>query len=233
MVERKKLMFKDQLDAAAKLYDILPTQELIAKKPILLCSSLDSIIIADFIAKRLKLSYEILFSEKIFAPQNSECIIAMVSETEEIVMIEELVEAFDISYDYIFGESFRKYEEKILKNIYKYRKGRSIESLKNRHILLIDDGCETGITALVCIKTTLGLDVKSISYATPMIASDVLKSLKSVFDQIYAVNNILNFVAVDFYYENKIPFNPEESIALLEESPYYLPLQKEGETHAV
>lgn len=233
MIEKSKLMFKDQLDAASKLLDILPVNEIVAKKPVLVCSSLTSIILTDFIAKKLKLSYDIIFSEKIYSPVNKECLIAMVSESEEMILANELIESFDITYDYVYGEGHRKYEEKILKNLYKYRKGKLIGNLQNRHILLMDEGCETGMTALLCLKTLLDFDVKSVSYATPMIASDVLRSLKGKFDQIYTVNSILNFVSVDFYYENKIPFDADETLDLLEDSPYYLPLQKEGVKDAI
>lgn len=223
-----KLMFDNQIDAAQRLYDILPVSEIIPKNPILLCSSLDSIMLTDFLAKKLKISYEIIFTEKIYAPQNNDCVVAMVSETEDIIKNDNLIDSFGISYDYIYGEGHRKYEEKILKNLYKYRKGQLIETLKNRNIILVDEGCETGITALVCIKSLLNLNVKSISYATPMIAENVAASLKGMVDQIFTVNKIRDFVEVDFYYKNKIPFDSEKIIMLLEESTFYLPLQKEG-----
>ena len=52
-------------------------------------------------------------------------------------------------------------------------------------------------------------------------------------DQIYTVRNIANFVNVDFYYEEKIELSPQKIISILETSPYYLPLQKEGEETCV
>ena len=161
--------FKDQLEAASKLIEILPKKELVDKKTIVVCMSLESVILTDAVCRSLNLSYEMLFSEPIPAPNNSECDVAIVSETEDIVLNDKLIKAFNISYDYIYGEAHRKYEEKILKNVYKYRKGNLIGELKDKNILLIDEGCETGMTALICIKTLLDVKVKSISYATPVI----------------------------------------------------------------
>lgn len=115
--------FKDQLEAASKLIEILPKKELVDKKTIVVCMSLESVILADAVCRSLNLSYEMLFSEPIPAPNNSECDVAIVSETEDIVLNDKLIKAFGISYDYIYGEAHRKYEEKILKNVYKYRKG--------------------------------------------------------------------------------------------------------------
>ena len=157
------------------------------------------------------------------------------SETEEIVYNSELVKAFDISLDFIYGEAHRKYEEKILKNVYKYRKGKLLENLQNRNILLVDLGCQTGITALVCIKSLINLGVKSVVYATPLIASDILSYFNTLVDSLYYAKKISNFVDVDFYYSSRV--NVESVMSILEDSPHYLPLQKiqksKGDINAV
>ena len=123
-------MFENQLDAAQKLLEILPKKELVQNEYLLICSSIDSVILVDTVARDLKLSYEMLFTERIYAPNNPECEIAMVSEVDDIVLCDELINSFNISYDFIYGEAHRKYEEKILKNVYKYRKGNLIKNLK-------------------------------------------------------------------------------------------------------
>ena len=105
--------FKDQLDAANKLIEILPKKELNDAKTIVLCMSLESVILTDVVCRGLNLSYEMLFSEPIPAPNNSECDVAIVSETEDIVLNDPLIKAFNISYDTSYGEGHRKMEEKI------------------------------------------------------------------------------------------------------------------------
>ena len=219
--------FSNQLDAAEKLLEILPKKELIERKTTIICASLDSVVVTDAVCRGLNLSYEMLFSEPILAPNNAECEIAIVSETEEIVLNDPIIRAFGISYDFIYGEAHRKYEEKILKNVYKYRKGELLGKLKDKNVLLLDEGCETGLTALACIKTLIGLKAKSISYATPVIAADVAASLSDLVDEIFAVNKVVNFIEVDAYYKSKIELTSEYIMSILEESPRYLPLQKQ------
>ncbi|KEA45694.1 sodium:proton antiporter [Campylobacter mucosalis] len=223
------IKFKNQLDAATKLFEILPKKELLDRKTLVICPSLESVIMADELCLRLGLNYEMLFCEPIPAPNNAECNIAVVSETEEIVLNDALIRAFGISYDFVYGEAHRKYEEKILKNIYKFRKGNLIgkEKLDDRNILLVDEGCETGLTALVCIKTLINLGAKTISYATPVIAQDVAVVLGEIVDEIYAVDKIVNFIDVDSYYEEKLETTTECIMSILEDSPKYLPLQKQ------
>ncbi|WP_086244163.1 phosphoribosyltransferase family protein [Campylobacter devanensis] len=224
MISPNDLKFQDELDAASKLLDVLPHNELISGDFVVVCSSLDSVVLANAIANELDLSYELFFSERLYAPNNPECEIAIVSETEEIVYNSELVNAFDISLDFIYGEAHRKYEEKILKNVYKYRKGKLLENLQGRNILLVDLGCQTGITALVCIKSLINLNVKSITYGTPLIAADILSYFNTLVDSLYCAKKISNFVDVDFYYNSRVAV--ESAMSILEDSPHYLPLQK-------
>lgn len=226
MISPSELKFENQLNAADKLFEILPKNELISGDYVLICSSLDSIVLTDRVARALGLSYELLFSEQITAPNNPECEVGMVSETEEIVINEELINAFNITLDFIYGEAHRKYEEKILKNVYRYRKGKLLWDLQGRNILLIDEGCETGATAVTCIKTLINLGVKSITYATPLMPLSIVSYLNTLIDNIFCVRKITNFVDVDFYYNNKIDLNSDSIMSILEESPYYLPLQK-------
>lgn len=226
MISPSELKFENQLDAADKLFEILPKNELISGDYVLICSSLDSVVLTDRVARALGLSYELLFSEQITAPNNLECEVGMVSETEEIVINEELINAFNITLDFIYGEAHRKYEEKILKNVYRYRKGKLLWDLQGRNILLIDEGCETGATAVTCIKTLINLGVKSITYATPLMPLSIVSYLNTLIDNIFCVRKIANFVDVDFYYNNKIDLNSDSIMSILEESPYYLPLQK-------
>ena len=56
------MKFADQRDAANKLLELLPKDELKANNFLILCLSLKSVIMCDTIALGLDLDYEILFS---------------------------------------------------------------------------------------------------------------------------------------------------------------------------
>ena len=94
--------------------------------------------------------YEVitLLTEPILAPNNPELAIAMVSETEEVVMHKALIDAFEINEDYVYGEANRKYEEEVLSYVYKYRKGKDLISLKGKYVILADECIETGLTMM-------------------------------------------------------------------------------------
>ncbi|NLC27417.1 MAG: sodium:proton antiporter [Campylobacteraceae bacterium] len=221
--------FANRFEAAQKLLEILPTAKMCEEEWLVVAISSGGVPIANTICMKLGLNYDLLFTEPVVAPNNSEYAVAMVSETEEIVIHTELIEAFGISLDFIYGEAQRKYEEKILKYVYKYRKGDLIGSLKNKNVLLVDEGCETGLTVLTSIKTAISAGAKSVSFATPVIASNVFTSLDTVTDEIFTVYRVANFVDTAFYYQDIKPLDFEGVKAIIDNSPFYMPFQKIGE----
>ncbi|CAM4125450.1 phosphoribosyltransferase [Campylobacter armoricus] len=218
------IYFEDEKDALERLCEQLPINRL--KDYIIITPSLKSIVFVDMFAKRLELSYDFLFTEQIKAPNNDECQIAMISETKELVYNEALVKAFDISLDYIYGEANRTYEEKILKNVYRYRKGNLLKDLKGKNILILHEGCESGITASSCIKSLLKEEVNSIIYATALMPTDVYDYISAFVDEVYCAEKIDHFVDIEFYFKNKTILQTHEILEILEESQYYLPLKK-------
>lgn len=107
-------LLKDNQDAAVRLKDIIPIDKFKSQKWKLVAVSRYGLDLAHKIRGRFDNKIDFLFSEAVYAPNNEECEVARVSEGEEIVINEDLVEAFGIKYDYIYGEAHRKHEEKYL-----------------------------------------------------------------------------------------------------------------------
>ncbi len=160
---------------------------------------------------------DFLFSETIVAPCNAECEIARVSESEEIVINEALVSAFEIQYDYIYGEARRKHEENILSYIYQYRKGRQFSSIKDKVILLVDEGSETGLKFMTALKTILMQKPKAVYIAVPVLPTDVLELLEPYADNIFFLHGIDDYVETQLYYEEFENIDEDRVEKLLEE----------------
>ena len=174
------------------------------------------LMIADTLNTRLKLPVDYLFSASITAPQNPECELARVSETEEIVIHEALLETFEIQVDYIYGEATRKHEEKILSAIYRYRKGEHFESMKGKTVLLIDEGSETGLKLMCAIKTAFSQKAKAVYVAAPVIPSEVVEALDPIVDAVFCVHEIDDYVDTQCYYQEFDPVEEETIETILE-----------------
>ncbi len=216
-MNRYKDILKDREDAGLKLKDVIPMQKLKDESWKIVSVSRGGLEVGLCIKGRMENSLDILFSESIFTPNNDECEIARVSESEEIVINENLVLAFEIKYDYIYGEAHRKHEEKILSSIYRYRKGRPFRSMKNEIVLLVDDGAETGMKLMLALKTILAQKPKAIYIAVPVLPSDVLEMLEPYADDIFFLHDIDDFVETSLYYEELEKIDDEMIEKLLEE----------------
>jgi len=216
-MKKYKKILKDYKDAATKLADVIPMQRLKEEKWRLIAVSKNGLELANSIRAKNHNSIDILFSKSVLAPNNSECEIARVCEGEEIVINEQLVSAFNIKYDYIYGEAHRKHEDKILSSIYKYRKGKAFTSMNNEIVLLIDDGSETGLKFMTALKTILSMKPKAVYIAVPVIPSDVLELLEPFTDDIFFLYNIDDYVKTSLYYEEYEKISEERIEELLED----------------
>jgi putative phosphoribosyl transferase len=216
-MKKYKNILKNHKDAARKLIDVIPMQRLKDENWKLIGISKEGLELSHLIRSKYKNSIDLLFSQAVMAPHNCECEIARVSETEEIVINERLVSAFNIQYDYIYGEAHRKHEEKILSFIYQYRKGRPFQSMYNEIVLLVDNGSETGLNLMTALKTILAMKPKAVYIAVPVIPSDVLELLEPFADDIFFLHNIDDYVETSLYYEELEKIDEERIEKLLGE----------------
>ncbi len=194
--------FKDRQEALEKLLSILDIK---AVDDMLVISISEN---GNYYAREIAmrgglLEGDFLFIEEIKSPENKETSLAAISETKDYILINELIEAFEITDDYIFNEAERVYEEKILQNIYKFRGGESIISLRNRNVLLVDEGANTGLTLLCAIKSCISKKAASINVAVPVIAKETARVIEKLVDNTFFVYEIEDFVDTDFYFKEK------------------------------
>ena len=207
--------FEDREDASNQLIETLPLEHLRNNETVVIGVSEGGVYFADKIAKSIHGQMDILLTEAIFAPNNPELAIAMVSETKEVVMHKALIDAFEISEDYIYGEAERKYAKEVDRYVEKYRKGREIVSLKGKYVVLVDSCIETGLTMMVALKSVIARDAKNIYIATPILDESVYHNLLTVCDGVFCPHKIQDYISLEYYYKNFDTLNFKEIIELM------------------
>lgn len=202
MIHQVKNLFRDREDAANQLLKILPIEKMSNEVWLIIASSANGLPVAKILAQKLNAECDLMLSEKILAPLNRDCEIAIVTESEEVVIHEELVKAFDIELDYIFAIAKELKKKVISKKIESYKNNRVISDLVDKNVLLVDEGLNTGLTMMACIKTAINLGAKSVSVAVPVIPEATISDIESIADDLYCVHKLAHFVSIDLYYEN-------------------------------
>ena len=205
-----KVIFKDRKDAARQLLAFLPLEQMKNEKWEFIGVSRGGLVMASFLAQKIDANVDFLFSEAIYAPQNDECEIARVSETEELVINEALVNSFEIQNDYIYGEATRKHEEQILSCIYQYRKGRHFPDMHKKTVLLLDEGAESGYKLLCALKTILAMNPKAVYMAVPIVPRDLIEVMEPMVDGLIYVSDIIDYVETSCYYDEFENISDEE-----------------------
>ena len=201
-VEKKCTIFKDREDACASLIELLPKDILKSEETVVLGISEGGAYIADKIAEALHSRMDLLLTEAIYSNVNKKLPIAMVGETEELVMHKALVDSFGISKDYIYNEASRKYNKTIFDYIQKYRDGEVLNGLEDKYVLLVDESVETSLTMLTAIKTVISLGAKNVFIVVPILDNIVYRSLLTVCDNLFCSHIIDDYISIEYYYEN-------------------------------
>ncbi len=207
---KNSYIFEDREDASRQLIDTLPREILQSNEIVVLGVSKGGTFFANKIASFLNCRVDIFLSEPIISEINPELVIAMVGETEEIVMNISLINSFNISKDYIYAQSHNKYKEEILRYINRYRNGLVLDGLNNKYVVLVDESVETGLTMMTAIKTVIALGAKNIFIAVPILDNIVYKSLIEICDNIFCPYKIDNYISIEHYYKDLEPFSLEK-----------------------
>ncbi|MCB4744599.1 MAG: hypothetical protein LGB07_02955, partial [Sulfurovum sp.] len=149
-------------------------------------------------------------------PNNPEVAIAMISEVEEMVVHKALIDAFDINEDFVYNEAQRKHDEEILGYVYQYRKGKDLLSLKGKHVVLVDECIETGLTMMVALKSVIKREAKNIYIATPILDRAVYENLLAVCDGVFCPYKIDNYISIEYYYKTFQHLSFEEILGMME-----------------
>lgn len=196
------LTFKNRNEAFKMLYEVLPTSDMIKEDWIILAISTGGVPIALELSKKLQAQFDYFFTEKIYTRKNNECEIAIVTETKEIVIHEELMRAFDLELENIYQESNDIYLNDIQEYKNLYRENKNLIDLKDKNVLIVDEGLNTGLTMMACIKSVINKKAKSICVAVPVLPEITINDIETIADDLYFVQAPAHFVSIDFYYEN-------------------------------
>ncbi|AXK48847.1 phosphoribosyltransferase family protein [Aliarcobacter trophiarum] len=202
MIKQDSIFFKNREEAAYKLIEVLPIDSMRLEEWTVIAASYGGYEIAKIVANELNASFDILFNEKIFAPQNDDCEIAVVTELEEVLIHEELVKSFDINLDSIYIKSKDIYKDKIKPIANRFRNGDNFQNLAGKNVLIVDEDINVGLVMMACIKTIINQKVKSISVATPILSTASIKAIDSITDDLYYIKHLEHFIEAYYYYDS-------------------------------
>jgi len=169
------------------------------------------------ISKALHAPLDAFIVRKLGVPGQSELAMGAIAMGDIRVFNEDIIQRLGISPEEIEEVTAREARE-LERRDKLYRKGRPVPELKNRIVILVDDGLATGATMHAAVDAVKKKDPKKIIVAIPVAPEDTVRAFEKEVNVI-CLSTPQVFYAIGEWYESFAQTTDEEVIAILERSP--------------
>jgi len=210
-------MFKNRQEAGSLLAKKIQENLDLSKKTefTILGIPRGGVVVAKWAAQILQLDLDIIITKKISAPVNPELAIGAVGQTMgSHYLNERILSELKIPKNYVEKEIKIKQSE-ISRREEFFRAGKPEIPLKNRRVILIDDGVATGATMIAAAREIWNREPKQLIIAVPVCAKNTFRLLEQEADMVLALETPEDFYAVGQFYEEFEQAEDEEVINLI------------------
>jgi predicted phosphoribosyltransferase len=166
-------------------------------------------------AKALKFPVDLLIVRKIQIPYNPEAGFGAMGPEEEVILNKELLTGLSLTEEEIKIQ-IEKARDIIKKRNQLFREGRPFPSLKDKIVIIVDDGLASGYTMLAAIRFIKKKSPKKIIVAVPTASKRTADLVLPETDELVCLNVRSGFpFAVADAYENWYDLTDEEVISII------------------
>jgi predicted phosphoribosyltransferase len=194
---KKSMIFKDRIDAGEKL--AIKLEFLKDEKPIILAIPRGGVVLGDVIAKNLGSRLDIIVSRKVSSPNNQELAIGAVMHDGSFYPNPQIIKILNVPKNYIDNEIDQQLKE-IDRRLIKFRGSREYQ-LKERTVVLVDDGIATGATMSAVLDWVNKQNPARVIVAIPIGSRDAIEKL-SRSTEVIVLDAPISFSAVGEFYNN-------------------------------
>lgn len=162
--------------------------------------------------------FDIVIPRKMGAPNNKELGIGAIMDKDTVYLNEYVVRALKVHEDYIENEKMAQLRE-IGRRTLLYRLYPVEYNIKNKAIILVDDGAATGATLLVSARWIKKRKPKKIVIAIPVAPNETVELLKNEVDQVVTIliPATSNFTSVAQFYDNFEEITDDKVVKIMKE----------------
>lgn len=189
--------FKDRHEAGIKLAEQLKKYKG-NKDVIVLAVPRGGIEIGYEVAKFLNSEFDIIVTKKIGLPDDDEFAIGSVGPDKKVLLNEETIRIYNVSKEYI-NQSTKEIGKEIERRYKAYRGKYELPNLKNKIVILTDDGIATGFTTKAAINYIKSQNPNKIILAVPVAPAGFANEIKKEVEFFCLHSTNLFFSISQFY----------------------------------
>lgn len=166
------------------------------------------------IAKALDLPMDLMLVRKLGVPGQEELAMGALAANDVRFLNEDLIRQIGISEDELEAAIARESKELRRRNDV-YRDGRPFPDLKNRTVILVDDGIATGADMRAAVRAARELGALRVTVAVPVSADTAYSMLEREADEVISLLVPSIFYGVGAFYDDFSQMVDEEVMALM------------------
>ncbi|HEX7104838.1 MAG TPA: phosphoribosyltransferase family protein [Acidothermaceae bacterium] len=210
--------FRDRTEAGQVLGELVRAQlrDLPLDDVVVIGLARGGVPVAAGVARALNAALDVCVVRKLGAPGQPEFAFGAIAEDDGRV-----VEFLDVETvrelglrDSDVDNVRRTAAAELSRRAHSYRAGRAPLDVRNKHVVLVDDGLATGATMRAAIRSTRDRGAAAVTVAVPVGAPDTVASLRADVDVVCAMAPA-DFFAVGYHYDDFRPTTDDEIRALL------------------
>ncbi|HEM61747.1 MAG TPA: phosphoribosyltransferase [Chloroflexi bacterium] len=192
------MLFQDRREAGKALAQELAS---LKGKPGLLVLGIPrgGVVVGHEIARALDAPLDVYITRKIGAPHNPELAIGAVASDGTLLIDHQLAKRLGVPQDYLDQEAERQKKE-IERRLAEYRGDQPPPELKDKVIVLADDGVATGATTMATIRAIRAQEPAELILAVPVGPRDSIETLRQEVDRLICLHAPEIFWAVGAFY---------------------------------
>ncbi|HRD70475.1 MAG TPA: phosphoribosyltransferase [Legionella sp.] len=169
------------------------------------------------IASALSVPLDIFIVRKLGLPGYEEIAMSAIASGSTVFFNEPLLNQFKLNRSQI-QNVVEKEREELFRREQLYRGSKPFPNLKDKIVILVDDGIATGSTMVAAIEALHSHKPQSIIVAVPVAAFSTCEEIAPLVERIVCPLKPLNFYAVGLWYENFPQISDDEVIDVLKKS---------------
>lgn len=173
------------------------------------------VMVAAEVAHVLKAPLDVFVVRKIGVPYQRELALGAVASGGVSVFNEEILSGIDLPKEKL-NQIVEEEKKKLLQQEKGYRRENQLLDLKNRSVILVDDGLATGATMLAAVQALRCMSISHLVVAIPIAPLSACEKLRPHVDEVICLLNPEPFHAVGTWYENFEQITDGEVCAILE-----------------
>lgn len=208
--------FADRRDAGRQLAQAL--RSLVSEDPVVVALPRGGLPLAKEVSITLAAPLEILAVRKLGAPHNPEYGIGAIVEDGSRLIDSEAVAALGIAAGDLEA-IVRREKAELSRRVDLYRRGRVPLDLKDKTVVVVDDGVATGITDRAALRALRRQEPKKLILAVPVCAPDSAPGLRAEADELVSLLMPPMLLAVGEWYRDFSQISDQDVVSILDEFP--------------